>query len=375
MTRPWAPDVPPGWWLRVAEAVYLLGLRIHDLLYSSGILRSAFPQVPAVSVGNITVGGTGKTPCVIWLARALSRHGERPVVLSRGYGRRHREIIMLEPGRPVPTADQAGDEPLEISEAAAVPVVIGRTRQETARIATERLSATCLVLDDAFQHRPLKRDFDLVLLDHGSPFGNGHLLPAGPLREPVTALARAQAILLTRAGERGIDDVPEALRRLAPKAPVGSADHVPAALLALDDATDRRVPSKADRVFLTAGVARPDSFESSAGQWGLAIAGTKLFRDHFPYTSRERDLVQEAAGSLPIVTTRKDAMRWRQVPGLERSRWFVLTMEFRPRDEETLLSLILGAIREARERRGLESPTKSDAGRRDLGKGGAIFSD
>jgi tetraacyldisaccharide 4'-kinase len=304
-----------------------------------------------VSVGNLAVGGTGKTPCVVWLARELRTRGERPVVLSRGYGRVGRDVVILEPGAAAPPGpDAAGDEPIEILEGARVPVVVGRNRGRTARLAVERLGATCLVLDDAFQHRPLRRDFDLVLLDAARPFGNGRLLPAGPLREPPGALGRADAVLLTRAAEAGAAGVDAALIRgfLGPQGWIGRADHVTAGVEALAGRDAATPPAPGTAVFLTAGVARPASFAASAAAAGFRAAGALGFPDHFRYTERERLAVERAAGTLPILTTRKDAVRWRAVPGTPAAPWFVMGIEFRPREAEELLGRITAAFERAR---------------------------
>jgi tetraacyldisaccharide 4'-kinase len=336
-------------WARVAERLVEPAVLLHDRLHASGLLPAFHAALPVISIGNLTVGGTGKTPCVIWLVKELVSRGERVVVLSRGYGRRGRGTLILgADGAPPPDADQAGDEPVEIFEATGVPVIVGRDRRRSARIAFENCRATCLVLDDGFQHRPLHRDFDIVLLDARSPLGNGHLLPAGPLREPPSALRRADLVILTRAASAGD---PEAARRkvaalCAPPAGIALADHVVVGLQPLAGGATESSPSPGP-VFLTSGIADPTAFEESAASAGLKTAGARHFPDHHRYSADDFELVHRAAAGRPVVTTAKDSVRWGKAPGFDAGGWWVLRIEFRPRDGAALLSRIDQVLRNA----------------------------
>jgi tetraacyldisaccharide 4'-kinase len=337
----------PGMLLRAAEIAAAPFVALHARLYDSGFLPAVSPAVPAVSVGNLAVGGTGKTPCTIWLARALLRRGERPAILTRGYGRQGKGVLVLEPGRPAPPVAETGDEPLEMFLALDLPVIIGRDRRETAGVAAER-GATCLVLDDAFQHRPLRRNFDLVLLDAAEPFGNGHRLPAGPLRESPSALARADAILLTR-GDCAADLAGSLslVREAAPGVWTGVADHVPTGLVPFETAQGPPAasPTAGTAVIVTAGIARPDSAARSVASLGLRVEEVIAFRDHQSYSAADLALVLRKAGDRPIVSTAKDAVRWRSAPGFRpEGRWWIVGMEFRPREEREIVELIAGAM-------------------------------
>ena len=188
--------------LRPFSPLYQGVIAARNGLYDRGLLRQEKLPCPVVSVGNLTVGGTGKTPTVILLANLLKREGRRPAVLSRGYGGQAKvPVTVVSDGSGILSHwRETGDEPILIARAApGVPVLTGPRRLLTGRAAIERFGADCLILDDAFQHRALARDLDIVLIDAASPFGNGRLLPAGPLREPRTSLLRAH--MLIRTGE------------------------------------------------------------------------------------------------------------------------------------------------------------------------------
>ena len=206
----------------------LLGTR--EWLYARGVLRCRALGVPVVSVGNLTVGGTGKTPAVELAVRTLLELGRRPAVLSRGYGRRGGGIQVVADGTSIRLdADEGGDEPFLLARRLpGVPVVVGAHRYAAGRQAVERFGARAIVLDDGFQHRTLAKDLEIVMARARAPWGNGRLLPGGPLREPLGALGRAQLIVVT--GARAPDDVAEvaaAARVHAPGVPILAARHVP----------------------------------------------------------------------------------------------------------------------------------------------------
>jgi tetraacyldisaccharide 4'-kinase len=167
-----------------------------------------------ISIGNLTVGGTGKTLLAAHVAETLLRAGARVAILSRGYGRRSREdtVVVSDRDRVLADAERAGDEPLFLARRLpGVPVIVGADRARSGRIAIERFGATVLVLDDAFQNRRLAKDLDIVAVDGRRPFGNGRMLPAGPLRMPKAEIARAGAIVITKLGA---EDDPAPVRRM-----------------------------------------------------------------------------------------------------------------------------------------------------------------
>src|SRR5205085_4225613 len=178
-------------------------VRTRLRLYRSGLLKTENVGAPVISVGNITAGGTGKTPLVEWAARALAGEGRRACVLTRGYGRAdERRRVVASDGRSVlADARECGDEPRLLAEKllGAASVVCDRDRVAAARWAREHLGADAFVLDDGFQHLRIARDLDIVTLDATAPWGGGRLLPRGRLREPPSSLARADCVVITRA--------------------------------------------------------------------------------------------------------------------------------------------------------------------------------
>lgn len=332
-----APGFPehPGRLASLLAALYGAGARVHAAAWTRGLLRSYRPPVPVVSIGNLTVGGTGKTPAVKRVAAALAARGRRPAVLTRGWRRRGGGLLVLEGTAARPTARAAGDEPLELAAALpGVPVLVGRSRAAAARFAVERLGAGCLLLDDGFQHRPLARDLDIVLLDARRPFGNGRLLPAGPLREPPAALARAHVVVLTRAGAASPEEIARSralVERWAPGAIVGLARHEPVAWREAsggDAPLDRFAGAP---VAVVSGLADNAQFGRSVAATGAAPRATLSYPDHHPYTAADLERVRARAAGLPIVTTEKDLVRWRDVPGFgDGAGWWALAVRFEP---------------------------------------------
>ncbi|OPY04224.1 MAG: Tetraacyldisaccharide 4'-kinase [Syntrophaceae bacterium PtaB.Bin038] len=293
---------------------YGAAVRARNRLFDLGALPQRDVGCPVVSVGNLTAGGTGKTPMAIRTAGMLRDRGMRPAVLSRGYGGRSTApVLVVSDGRQLLAGpDEAGDEPVLIARRLpGVPVLAGPKRAVTGRYAREHLGADVLVLDDGFQHRWIRRDLDIVLLDSRRPLGNGHLLPRGPLREPPASLERAGVVVLTRSGERG--DAPGgALAGLLAGRPVLRARIRPTKLVAADG-TEMPLPHLAGRrVFAFAGIARPESFRRTLEGLGACLAGFRALPDHHRYTAEDvrqigRALVE--SGAEILVTTEKDGVK------------------------------------------------------------------
>lgn len=316
---------------RAAAALYGAGVRAHGACWDSGLRRPWTASVPVVSIGNLAVGGTGKTPAVIRLAGELRARGWRPAVLTRGHGRRVRGRVVLAPGEAIPGPDVAGDEPLEIFKALHdVPVVIAADRRGSAILAVERFGVDLLILDDGFQHRPLARTVDIVLVDAMRPFGNGRLLPAGPLREPPRALRRADMIVLTRADAvDGVEGSRAEVRGVAPQAWIGTAIHHVVGLQSLGDGGAGLSPPDGP-LFAVSGIARHEAFLASLRAAGYRVSRHVAFPDHHRFNVRDRDRVLSDAAGRTIVTTAKDAVRWQGVPGFTGVGWWVLAIRFEP---------------------------------------------
>jgi tetraacyldisaccharide 4'-kinase len=311
--------------LDVAAGGYrgLLGTR--DWLYGLGLLRSRRLGCPVVSVGNLTVGGTGKTPAAELAVRTLTELGRLPALVSRGYGRRtHGVQIVADAASIRLDAEEGGDEPFLLARRLpGVPVVVGGNRYEAARHAIERFGVTAIVLDDAFQHRTLGKDVEVVMARARAPWGNGRLLPGGPLREPLAALRRADLIVVT--GARGPDDVgevAEAARTHAPDTPLLAARHVPTECWEAGPMKDVALSSLLGRrLFLFAGIGAPEGFRRLLDETGVVEAGFARFGDHHWYSRedlRALDAQAAAAGADGLVTTEKDWVRLRRLPPAKR---------------------------------------------------------
>jgi tetraacyldisaccharide 4'-kinase len=300
--------------LSALSALYGRALEERARLYRSGRLASRRSVCPVVSVGNLTFGGTGKTPFVEFLARRLRFEGKRPAILSRGYGRRSKGVIVVSRGRgPVVGPDEGGDEPVAMARRlAAVPVVVAERRAEGARVAIE-LGADLLILDDGYQHLALERDVDLLLLDASDPFGGGRLPPAGRLREPLSALARADAVVFTRASRNEPPaEARSALDRWNPGVPVFSARIRAAGLRDEEGSPVAAALLSARRFVAVCGIATPASFAATLAELELSAEELLAFPDHHRYTRRDLERICRAAdstGSAWILTTEKDSVK------------------------------------------------------------------
>jgi len=298
--------------LPALSTLYGKALAFRAELYASGRLESRTLPRPSVSVGNLTMGGTGKTPFVEFLARRFRFEGRRPAILSRGYGRRSTGVVVVSAGEgPLVSPDEGGDEPVALARAlSGVLVLVAERRADAARRAAD-LGADLLLLDDGFQHLAVRRDVDLLLLDSRDPFGGGRFPPRGRLREPIAALRRADAIVLTRVN-RGAPppEALEAIARLHPSAPLFHARIRPGSLR---DETGASVDASLlgkRRGLGVCGIANAADFRAALRELGLAPDEVLEFRDHQRYRERHiariRDAAQRAGASW-VLTTEKDA--------------------------------------------------------------------
>ena len=305
------------WLLAGGELAYRAAVAARTALHRAGIPPRREAGAPVISVGNLAVGGAGKTPAAIEVARRLVARGRRVAVLARGYGASATGPRLVSDGASIHLdARAAGDEPYLVARRLpGVLVLCGPRRADLARWAVERLGAEALVLDDGFQHLALRRDLDLVVLDAADPVGNGRLLPRGPNREPWGALARAHLGWLSRVDQAA----PEALGRLRER--VAAATGRPpvesrhAAVDVLDGALAASHGPEAlrgRRVLLLCALARPEGFRRTLGGLGAVVVAERAFRDHHHFTPVELEeaaAAARAAGCQAIALTEKDAVK------------------------------------------------------------------
>lgn len=350
--------------------LYGMGMRLRTRLYESRWLERARLPHPVVSVGNLTTGGAGKTPVVMYLARVLKGAGMRPAVLSRGY-RGHAEnsrLLVSDGERLLCSPADSGDEPYLIaSSLPGVPVAVGKDRAASAELVPGFGSDSKLVfvLDDAFQHLRIERDLNMLVLDASDPWGGGRLLPFGRLREPLAAFKKADWVLITRAHLPFDHEALETEVRLRNRlAPISYFYHD--ALALLDRETGREVPLRDlenRRVVALCAIGSPAVFLSDLAHYQLRVVESFVFRDHHPFTQLDLGQVDEAVtrlGAEAVVTTEKDAVRLRDLT--IKARVMLFRIEAKPEEPADFERRFLDEIRETmKQRAGLtekESPAR-----------------
>lgn len=333
--RPWWEDVmrgkQNGFWAeslrslaRLGSMGYAIGVRSHAMAYGQGWLKTRRLPKPTVCVGNITAGGTGKTPLVIRVCEDLLKRGLKPAVLLRGYGRERsstKPILVRTPNRIEAGLAESGDEAMELAHRLpGVVIGVGANRFAVGSFLLKRHPIDCLVLDDGFQHHALARDINLVTLDATDPWGGGRLLPAGLLREPLSALRRADAVILTRTGQVGPDRLStlrqEVGAHLMPGSALLESHHVPVDAMAV--ATGEAVSLKVLNgrpVLVVSGIGNPAAFEATVAALGARITN-RLRRPDHSRAARDvwRWIERHWRPGLFLVMTEKDARRWWPAP-------------------------------------------------------------
>jgi tetraacyldisaccharide 4'-kinase len=317
---------------------YLLIINFRNWLYDRKIIASVKLPCPVISVGNITVGGTGKTPCVIMLAQMLQSHGFKPAILSRGYGGKNtKSVNIVSDGKNILLDSKtAGDEPLLMAQSLrSIPIIVGPQRIKTGSAAINLFGANVLICDDAMQHRQIFRDINLVLLDSQSLQGNDYILPRGKLREPITGLKRASAFVLTRANEEQEKSKTFEQLAKAENIPVFMSTHTPKDIV--KGVYSKQWPIaelKGKKVCAFCGIAKPDSFKKTLLGAGAQILSFDIFPDHHRFNKIELEIIK--AGFIDcradlIITTQKDGMRVQEFPEFSNMIYLLrIEMEFIP---------------------------------------------
>jgi tetraacyldisaccharide 4'-kinase len=341
-----AEMIPPRTLLLPGSALLGAAARVRAWCYRQGLLRQQRLPGVVLSVGNLTVGGTGKTPMVLWLAEQLLAEGKRVGILTRGY-------------RAVPVIEGEGDAARAVERSDEVQMLLGRlgdrvifgvgaNRYGTGRVLARR-GVEWFLLDDGFQHLPLARDADIVLIDGSDPFGGGHLLPAGRLREPQRALGRADVVVITRTEKA--PEVETVVRRHSP-APIFYAQTGLDGVFEINGtvAGPPAPGAREKRLFAFCAIGNPHAFFADLHRWGFSIAGRVSYRDHHPYSPRDVAEIERRAaesGAEGLITTEKDLFH------LPRAQFHALPVFFcrislRIAEEERLWGAILAAVERRR---------------------------
>jgi len=304
--------------------LYGAGTRLRQQAFNRGWLKSRRLSRPVISVGNLSVGGSGKTPLVALVAETLLRHGYKPAILTRGYGReRGADLIVLEPEpQRVPDSRRVGDEPALLARALPqVPIVICANRFRAGQVAEERFGADVHILDDGFQHFALEREIDLVAVDVTQELLRDTLLPAGRLREPASALSRADLIVLTRVEIEDPASMEKQVGRINPKAPVFRCATGLRSLIEVgrpegtEPGDDRGKP-----VCAFCAIGNSSAFFSDLRRWGFHPVSEIAFRDHHVYSTEDIQRLNNVArgkGAAAFLTTEKDVMNLPPQPAFD----------------------------------------------------------
>ncbi len=333
--------------------LYELGVRTRIALYENKILKTRKLNAPVISVGNLTVGGTGKTPCAAFLANFLRNEGHNVAILSRGYKRESRGRVEVSNGEGVLCGPlEAGDEPYLLANLCpGARVVVDRDRYAAGRWLESRSPISVFILDDAFQHLRLGRDLNLLLIDASDCFDEAEMVPFGRLREPKGALRRADAVIITRS-DQTFDRA--LLERTISKhsrqgVPIFYAYHELTNLRRIDDGEKFEARSFArKRIAAVSGIARPERFIADLSRLGMQIALRRDFPDHHRYSREEIDEIlrlAQSADTEAIMTTEKDAANL--APELLRPSAlpiYAAQIGFRCENEERLKSFVLKFI-------------------------------
>lgn len=335
------------------SAIYGAVTRARLAAYRRGLVSISKLPAPVISVGNLTTGGTGKTPLVEWVCRKIAKDEKRVCVLTRGYGRVSPEDQVVVSNGTEILADEreAGDEPFLLAEnlLGMAAVICNSNRVAAGKWAIENLATQIFVLDDGFQHLRLARDLNIVTIDATDPWGGGSLLPRGRLREPPKSLSRADCVVMTRADQMGdLDSIRGLVQELAGDIPVFQSRMLTSGLRSLGG---EPVASPLQPAGAFCGVGNPESFFNHLRREGYELACTRAFADHHQYKQTEVDaLVREAKahGAESLITTAKDAIKVRRlnltVP------CYVLEIQISIDEEDRFIDLILDTACQNRER-------------------------
>ncbi|MGB2579117.1 tetraacyldisaccharide 4'-kinase [Elusimicrobium simillimum] len=311
--------------LWLASQGYGAGAALNKFLFDHGWRKSYSVNTRVVCIGNITSGGTGKTTAVLLAARTLAAAGIRVSIVSRGYKRskEDKNPVVLFDDELENNWASAGDEPFMMSRALAdvkVPIVVHENRYLAATEALKRFKSQVILLDDGFQHFRLKRDANIVLIDARNPFGGGHLQPYGELREPVTALKRANLILITHSNQvpaRKLEDIRDQIRLINEDVEILDSMHKPQEYYDICNSSKVKLDAVKGDAGAFSAIGEPGNFEDTLKSLGLNLTKVWRYPDHRKYTDADLKTFVDLAGDTPLITTFKDFIKlpasWRDI--------------------------------------------------------------
>ena len=331
--------------LTLLSLVFLLGVYIRVFLYRFGFFKTEKLNCRVVSIGNLTVGGTGKTPLIFEMAKRLREKGEGVVVVSRGYkGSKANEVTIASHGDgPLVSWEEVGEEPFWLARRCkGIPVLVGKNRYRVGQFALKKLKPTVILLDDGFQHLKLHRDLNLLLIDCTAPFGNGYLLPRGPLREPLSHMNRASGVVLTRVNQaQDLEGIKQKIEPWVQGKPIFHLNFFPVGFLSLGTEMEAGLTLiKEKKVLAISGIGNPFNFHQTLHELEPKEILEKVYPDHHHYSRRDFEEILEAGKKVNfIITTEKDSVKLEPFLEKETSLW-VLRIEGRITEQKEWMEYI-----------------------------------
>ena len=309
-------------------------------------------DVTTISVGNLTAGGNGKTPFTLFLANRLQSHGLKVAIVSRGYKRAptsDRALLIADYGSMKISPEEAGDEPTMLAKSFSGPIAVARRRIDGIELLSKLGPLDAVILDDGFQHERLHRDVDILLVNNQRGFGNGWMLPAGPMREPLGSVRRADAIVIVNSGDQESALRASEISKINSRKVLGASIR-PHSFLALDNGVWNEIPLglAGRRVLAVSGLADPSGFYAMLRDLDADLVGVFEYPDHHAYTNSDWQTIVNAMRDVDlVVTTEKDLVKLERFP-FARDSLYALRLEvtMEPADAEALDELILGRMKE-----------------------------
>ncbi|HCG76976.1 MAG: tetraacyldisaccharide 4'-kinase [bacterium (Candidatus Ratteibacteria) CG_4_10_14_3_um_filter_41_18] len=318
--------------------LYRFIIEVRNFLFQHRIfLKSIKLNSFLISVGNITAGGTGKTPVVMFLARKLQSQGKGLAVVARGYKRKGGGFLVSNRREILMGSKEAGDEANLLAEnLKGIPILVGRNRKMLSQVALNNFKVDTIILDDGFHYRYLKKDLEIVVIDATNPFSNGKLLPAGLLREPLSSLKRADCFWLNYVNlvdEERLNSLKKFLTKINPEAKIVESFYQPLSLIDSSGKIYELSAISGKEVWLLAGIGNPSTFENLARHLGVKIIGKSFFPDHYWYKERNLKKILKEEFEI-LLTTEKDLVRLKDIPFSKPI--LALRIEIKVKNEENL---------------------------------------